>query len=152
MNRKAFHRFATSCVVAVALSLGLAAAAHATSEVIIKYSLGAGTQTGHIKLPANVPVEVIGNQNVTGDIGVAQVVMQNVPDEGLQCSGSSSSDGPLNFYSGATGAYIMSLDFDGDLFLQVDFVLNKNGKGGNFGFIIVNSGSKTLTGQVKLIY
>ncbi len=152
MNRKFFHRFATSLVVAVAFSLGSAIAAHATTEVIIKYKLGAGTQTGAIKVPANTPVQLIGDQTNTGDIGVAQVVLHNIPDEGLQWAGISSADGNVNSYSGSSGTYIVSLDYDRDVFLQVIFVPNKKGGGGNFGFIIVNSGSKTLTGQVKLIY
>ena len=153
MHRKSFHRFATSLVITVAFSLGSAIAAHATTEVIVKYTLGAGTQTGLIKVPANTPVQLIGDQTVTGDIGVAQLVLHNIPDEGLQWSGSSSADdAPLRGYSGASGTRIVSLDADGDVFLQVLFVLNKKGGGGNFGFIIVNSGSKTYTGQVKLIY
>ena len=151
MNRKSLHRFATSLVVAVAFSLGSAIAAHAT-EIIVKYSLGAGTQTGAIKVPANTPVQLIGDQTNTGDIGVAQLVLQNIPNEGLQWAGISSAEGNVNNYSGASGTYIVSLDFDADLFLQVIFVPNKKGGGGNFGFIIVNSGAKTLTGQVKLIY
>jgi hypothetical protein len=102
MNRKSFHRFATSLLVAVAFSLGSAIAAHATTEVIIKYKLGAGTQTGAIKVPANTPVQLIGDQTNTGDIGVAQVVLHNIPDEGLQWAGISSADGNVNSYSGSS--------------------------------------------------
>jgi hypothetical protein len=98
-------------------------------------------------------VQLLGDQSVTGDIGVAQLVLHNIPGEALQWAGVSSVEtAGVNSYSGASGTRIVSLDADGNVFLQVLFVLNKKGGGGNFGFIIVNSGAKTYSGQVKLIY
>lgn len=137
----------TARVVVAGLLLALFAprAAHATEQTI-KYKLAAGARSAFIKLPANTSVLVMGNQTVTGDIGVGQVVMQNVPAEGLQWAGSSSFDGPVNSYSGATGTYIMSIDYVADVELRIDFVKD------NFGFIIENFASETLTGEVKLIY
>jgi hypothetical protein len=104
-------------------------------------------------VPANTPVLVMGNQTVVGDIGVGQLVMQNIPAEGLQWSGSSSFDGnAINTWNPTNGTYIAALDFDGDVFLLVQFIPNKKGMAGNYGFIIKNTSGNTLTGQVKLIY
>jgi len=79
--------------------------------------------------------------------------MQNIPAEGLQWSGSSSFDGnAINSWNPTNGTYIAALDFDGDVFLLVQFIPNKKGMAGNYGFIIKNTSGSTLTGQVKFIY
>ena len=91
MNRKSFHSLATSFVGAVAFSLGSVVAAHA-GVITIKYSVSAHTRTGDIKVPANTPVQLIGDQAIFSDIGVAQLVLHNVPGEGLQWAGVSSFD------------------------------------------------------------
>ena len=152
MNRKSFHRFATSFVIAVALPLGSVIVANAATEVIVKYTLGADTQTGVIKLPANTPVQLLGDQINTGDTGVAELVLHNIPGDGLQWLGSSLADlTAVHGSTSASGTPIVSLDADGDVTLEVQTITPKKGPV-SFGFIIVNSGSKTLTGQVKLIY
>jgi hypothetical protein len=150
MNRKSFHSLATSFVVAVAFSLGSVVAAHA-AELTVKYTLTGATQSPVIKVPANTPVQLIGDQTVTGDIGVAQLVLHNVPSEGLQWAGVSSVEtSGVNSYSGANGTRIVSLDYDGDVFLEVTVITPKTGPD-SYGFIIVNAAG-SHTGHVKLIY
>ena len=152
MNRKFFHRFATSLVVAVAFSLGSAIAAHATTEVIVKYTLNGPSQTGVIKVPANTPVQLLGDQINTGDTGVAVLVLHNIPGDGLQWLGSSLADlTAVHGSSSASGTPIVSLDADGDVTLEVQTITPKKGPV-SFGFIIVNTSGGKVTGQVKLIY
>jgi hypothetical protein len=103
-------------------------------------------------VPANTPVQLIGDQTVIGDIGVAQLVLHNVPGEALQWAGVSSVDtGGVNNFSGSTGTRIVALDFGGDVTLEVQAITPKKGLQ-SFGFIIVNSGASTLTGHVKLTF
>jgi hypothetical protein len=147
MTRQSFQRLTTSVVVAVALALGSAVSAHATT-LIVKYTLAGGTQTGIIKVPKNVPVLLVGNQTVVGDVGVGQVVVQNIPTEALQWAGSSSADGPVNNFS--SSGHIMFIDFFSEVELTVSPYLVKGVE--NFGFIIKNTGGSPLTGQVRLIF
>jgi len=156
MIKETTLRFATGLAVALILSLGVATPASAV-EKIIKYQLAAGVDSSVIALPANTPVMVIGNQtgnpsSSSSDFGVLQMVVSNDPIAGLNWSGTSSFDGLKADFDGATGDVIMSLDQLGEVQLTIDFVLNRNGKGGNFGMLIKNTGSGTASGQVKLFY
>jgi hypothetical protein len=151
MNRKSFHSLATSFVIAVALSLGSVVSAHA-GVTAVKYSLPAHSRTVDFKVPANTPVQLIGDQTVIGDIGVAQLVLHNIPDEGLQWAGVGSFDfNGVNDFSGSTGTRIVALDYDGYVILEVRAITPKKGPV-SYGFFITNSGPLPVTGQVKLIY
>jgi len=152
MTGKTVLRFATGLVLALVLSLGATTQASA-AEKIIKYQLAPGADSSVIALPANVPVMVIGNQvGDTSDFGVLQMVISNDTAAGVDYTGSSIADGLKAGLDGTTGDVIMSLDQKSMVPLTIDFVLNKKGGGGNFGMIIKNLGSATVSGQVKLFY
>jgi hypothetical protein len=84
---------------------------------------------------------------VIGDIGVGQVVMQNVPGEGLQWIGGSTYDGPVSHF-GTGGTYIMSIDNGGGVQLSVK---DGGATANDFGFVITNtSGGDQLSGEVRI--
>jgi hypothetical protein len=128
--------------------LGSVVAAHA-GVITVKYSLSAHTRIGD-KVPANTPVQLIGDQAIFGDIGVAPLVLHNVPGEGLQSAGVSWFDfNSVNNFSGSTGTCIVALDYDGDVILEVRAITPKNGPD-SYGFFIANTGDSTVAGHVKL--
>lgn len=91
MTRQSFVRFATPLVVAVALSLGLAAAL--AGEIVapprlpieeqVTYSLASGDSIKQIKLPENVPVMLSANSTTPDDYGVVQAIIHCIPNVGL---------------------------------------------------------------------
>jgi hypothetical protein len=142
MTRQSFC-FANNLVVAVALSLGSTAGAHA-AEITVTINLAPLTATKPITVPKNTPVLVMGNSTIPLDFGVAQVTMQVAPNQGLQWAGYSTFDGFVsNFWPAAF--YIIAIDFRGCLVLGVDPATENS-------FLIGNNCHEEATGTVKLIY
>lgn len=148
MTRQSFLRLATQLVLPLFLSLGFTAAAHAADaqEVTVPYKLAAGESSKPIKLPKNIPVLLSGNQTLTSNFGVGQVIIHCVPSvPGLQWAGISYSAGAayVNYYPAAT--FIMSLDTFGDVNINVD-------NASDCTIVISNTSANPTEGTVKLIY
>ena len=137
MARQTFGLMAAALVAALPLCSVTLATARA--DTVVPYTLKSG-DSKKIKLPANVPVLVIGANRTVGDFGVGQVTILGVPKQGLQWAGY---DGG-GFTSGASATpdtHIIFLDTGGTVDLEVD---------SDTSILIHNGGADKAQGQVTL--
>ena len=153
MPYEKLSRIAGLMSAALVATVTFAVAAHAVqtvttpNAVIIAYNLAPGANSAVITPAANVPVFVMGNENVPGDVGSSNMTVTNATGEGgVTWNGIESSSG--GFTSGASstaGTHMMFID----QFHNVDIQVNNA-----TSFRVHNTTGTILTakGDVTLIW
>jgi hypothetical protein len=84
------------------------------NRIVVNYNLAAGATSAPIGIPANTPVQIVGDQMNVGRRGVAWATILRVPNQFLDWTGLESFSGSAitSGFSSSPGTHILYLDFD----------------------------------------